>query len=420
MQLKFSSPQKLAAAIKRKVEGHAQIIDTFASALWYNQYRFKLANASPAIRSMIPPKTNFLLQGPSGSGKTHLVKTAVELMEVPYVYASINSFSAAGYVGKSIGDLMNDLVRTADTIELANRGIIFLDEADKLAQKKHVTVDIKGRALQQELLTYMEDNSEVLIRGGQIPSTRDVTFIAAGAFVGLPEKPSLSVADLIDYGFIPEFIARFSVKLKMAQLSDKELRSLLVNRALKELQNFFMYHQIKLNFDESAIDALLVKSKVNNLGGREIRSVVSATMNQLLKYLPNRSARPIREIRVDSETVLYGMDPTLKHGRWKPSDSQEVDASQRQPKNPNLPNFDESFGDPVLESTNWTQERFLAQGTPDSRIWWNKLIENMPSDRLQKLLSDLERYQIELDRFRRVVKRHHGNVESAMTQLMLF
>lgn len=290
-------------------------------------------------------KGNVLIIGPTGSGKTLLAKTVAKYLNVPFVVADATSLTEAGYVGDDVESMISMLVNAAGgDAKLAERGIVFVDEIDKIARKSEgtsITRDVSGEGVQQALLKLVEGTVCRIPSGGgrKHPggdmievNTKDILFIAGGAFVGLKDiianrqngtsigfgasikenkkEGDLSLVtpdDLTKFGMIPEFIGRFTTTVSIGELGKDELKQVLIsvkNNYIKQYQYLFSIDGIELNFEDSALDQIVDNCLKLKTGARglhtEIERVLMPHMFNINKYKENN----IKVININQDAVL--------------------------------------------------------------------------------------------------------------------
>ena len=287
-------------------------------------------------------KQNVLLLGPTGVGKTHLIRSAADLIGVPFVKADATKFSETGYVGGDVDDLVRDLIRRAGgDIKRASHGIIYLDEVDKLAgSSEGGGRDVSGRGVQTNLLKLMEDGdvpvlspndvtgqlqSAMSAARGNTPgmpdtiSTRHILFIASGAFVGIDQiirdrltSPQLalekahaqiSTADFIRFGLEPEFVGRLPVRVACHALDEDDLFHVLSrseSSLLHQYERSFAAYGISLRFQPEALRRLAALARDEKTGARGLMTVLERTFRDLKFRLPSTK---IRSLNITSETV---------------------------------------------------------------------------------------------------------------------
>jgi endopeptidase Clp ATP-binding regulatory subunit ClpX len=296
-------------------------------------------------------KQNVLLLGPTGVGKTHLIRSAADLIGVPFVKADATKFSETGYVGGDVDDLVRDLIRRAGgDIKRASHGIIYLDEVDKLAGSSEAGGrDVSGRGVQTNLLKLMEDGdvpvlspndvtgqlqSAMSAARGNTPgmpdtiSTRHILFIASGAFVGIDQiirdrltSPQLalekahaqiSTADFIRFGLEPEFVGRLPVRVACHALDEDDLFHVLSrseSSLLHQYERSFAAYGISLRFQPEALRRLAALARDEKTGARGLMTVLERTFRDLKFRLPSTK---IRSLNITPETVESPADALKK------------------------------------------------------------------------------------------------------------
>jgi len=297
-------------------------------------------------------KSNIILIGPTGSGKTLVAQTLARILNVPFTIADATTLTEAGYVGDDVENILVNLVQAADhNIELAERGIIYIDEIDKIARKADtpsITRDVSGEGVQQALLKIIEGTiAQIPPKGGRKHPQQELTkidttnilFICGGAFVGLDrviknrtgsksmgfgarvmtEKKNLGEVlagvqpeDLLKFGLIPEFVGRLPVIATMQELTEDDLVRILKepkNALTKQYQRLFQFDNITLRFTEGALTAIAQKALKRKSGARGLRSVMEEAMLDVMYDLPSREN--VQECVISEQVVTNGDYPVI-------------------------------------------------------------------------------------------------------------
>ena len=320
------APHRIKAALDDYVIGQEYAKKVISVAV-YNHYKRVKTGTNSADEIEIE-KSNMLMIGPTGSGKTYLVKTLSRLLDVPLALADATALTEAGYIGDDVESVLSKLLSAADNdVEKAQTGIVFIDEIDKLAKKQNTNQrDVSGESVQQGLLKLLE-GAEVEVpvgatsKNAMVPmttvNTKDILFICAGAFPGLEDiikrrltksssmgfestlkdtydnDPDLltkaTTQDLREYGMIPEFIGRLPMTFALRKLDRDMLVRILKepkNAILKQYRKLLELDEVRLDFDDAALEAIAEEALSRDTGARALRSVIEEFMLDIMYEIP--------------------------------------------------------------------------------------------------------------------------------------
>jgi len=353
-ELKPLKPKEIKELLDAYIVGQEQAKKTISVSV-YNHYKRIRATQEQKSKVLEYSKSNVLLLGPTGSGKTLIARTLAEILDVPFAIADATTLTEAGYVGEDVENIILRLVQNADyDIEHAEQGIIYVDEIDKLRKTTgnvSITRDVSGEGVQQSLLKIVEGTiANIPPQGGRKHpnqeyikiNTKNILFIAGGAFVGLDKivakrlgkgiigfdtdaqnrafdatetnylLSKVETEDLISFGLIPEFVGRFNSIANCNELTLEDLVNILIkpkNAIIQQYVSLFAEDGVELTFTQDALEAIGTKGKKSDTGARALRMIVETLLMDLMYEVPSDPS--IKQIVIEGKCVTDDHPPII-------------------------------------------------------------------------------------------------------------